>query len=141
MYSGTVNTTLFWSWPAQRPVAVYTFNDLSANNGDIKSTRQRYSVRGEGTAAQENLSTPGCPASTGFDAAAMNVGRYQNRRNILTEWVKIGTIMQGPAIDGYPDGFNKDYYLEVESLFDKDESNLVVFWPNVVDDEVYPPKN
>ncbi|WP_421978356.1 LodA/GoxA family CTQ-dependent oxidase [Roseivirga seohaensis] len=141
VYSGTVNTTLFWSWPAQRPVAVYTFNDLSANNGDIKSTKQRFSVRGEGTAAQENLSTPGCPASSGFDTAAMNVGRYQNRRNILTEWVKIGTIMQGPAIDGYPDGFNKDYYLEVESLFDKDESNLVVFWPNVVDDEVYPPKN
>ncbi len=141
VYSGTVNTTLFWSWPAQRPVAVYTFDDLSANNGDIKKTKQRFSVRGEGTAAKENLVSPGCPVSLEFDTAAMNVGRYQDRRNILTEWVKIGTIIQGPAIEGYPDEFNKDYYLEVESLFDKDDSNLVVFWPNVVDDEVHPPKN
>ncbi|AEV33095.1 hypothetical protein Oweho_2121 [Owenweeksia hongkongensis DSM 17368] len=141
VYSGTVNTTLFWSWPAQRPVAVYTFDDLSANNGDLKATKQRYSVRGEGTAAQENLKTPDCPDSKEFDTAAMNVGRYQNRRDILTEWVKIGTIIQGPAIKDYPDEFSKDYYLEVESLFKKDDSNLVVFWPNTVTDEVHPPKN
>ena len=138
-YSGDVNTTLFWSWPAQRPVAVYTFKDLSANNGNLPN--QRFSVRGEGTAAQEQMDNPGCPASTGFDSIAMNVGRYQDRRNMLTEWPKIGTIIQGPAIDGYPDTYDKNYYLEVESLFEKDDSNLVVFWPNVVDDEVYPPKN
>lgn len=141
VYSGTVNTSLFWSWPAQRPVAVYTFKDLSANNGDLKATKQRYSVRGEGTAAQEQMNNPGCPVSGGFDAKAMNVGRYQDRRDMLTEWPKIGTIMQGPAIDNYPDSYGKDYYLEVQSLFKTDQSNLVVFWPNVVDDEVYPPKN
>ena len=129
----------FWSWPAQRPVAVYTFADLSTNQGNLPL--QRYSLRGEGTAAQEHLSTHGCEPSTAFDAAAMNVGRYQNRRDFLTEWSKVGTVMQGPAIDGYPASFNQSYYLEVESLFEKDESNLVVFWPNVVDDVVHPPKN
>lgn len=141
LYSGDVNTTLFWSWPAQRPVAVYTFEDLMANTDRGKLPNQRYSLRGEGTAAQENLATPGCPFSGDFDMKAMNVGRYQNRRNFLTNWMNVGTILQGPAIEGYPDDFDKGYYLEVESLFKKDESNKVIFWPNVVDDEVYPPED
>lgn len=142
-FSGTVNTTLFWSWPAQRPVAVYTFDDLMSNTQQGQLPKQRYSVRGEGTAAQENLDAPaGCPFSKpSFDSKAMNVGRYQDRRNMLTEWVKIGTIMQGPAIEGYPEDFDTDYYLEVESLFDRDDSNKVIFWPNTVTDEVYPPEN
>lgn len=140
VYSGKVNTTLFWSWPAQRPVAVYTFKDLSTNSGNLKATKQRYSVRGEGTAAVDGMNNKDCRPS-GFDPAAANVGRYQNRRDILTEWVKIGTIIQGPAIEGYPSEYNPEYYLEVQSLFEKDESNLVVFWPNTVDDQVYPPKN
>lgn len=140
VYSGTVNTTLFWSWPAQRPVAVYTFQDLEANNGNLQATQQRYSVRGEGTAAVDGMDNKDC-GPDGFDPAAANVGRYQNRKNFLSAWMNIGTVIQGPAIDGYAEGFDPDYYLEVESLFEKDESNLVVFWPNVVDDEVHPPKN
>ena len=71
----------------------------------------------------------------------MNVGRYQNIRNMLTNWQNIGTIIQGPAIEGYPDNYDKDYYLEVQSKFEEDESNLVEFWPNTVADPVYPPKN
>ena len=140
VYSGTVNTDLFWSWPAQRPVAVYTYKDLSANEGNLKATRQRYSVRGNGTAAVDGMDNPDCGAP-GFDPAAMNVGRYQNRMNILRDWDKIGTIIQGPAIDGYPEDYDQEYYLEVESLFEVDESNLVEFWPNTVGDPVYPPKN
>lgn len=139
IFSGTVNTTLFWSWPAQRPVAVYTFEDLMANTHKGELPKQRYSLRGEGTAAQEKLSSPGCPFSSSFDSAAMNVGRYQDRRNILTNWMRIGTIIQGPAIEGYPSDFDKDYYLEVESQFEKDESNKVIFWPNTVADNVFPP--
>ncbi|WP_299765775.1 LodA/GoxA family CTQ-dependent oxidase [uncultured Dokdonia sp.] len=141
VFKGTVNTTLFWSWPAQRPVAVYTFEDLMANTNKGELPEQRYSVRGEGTAAQEQLSSPGCPFSGSFDSKAMNVGRYQDRRNILTNWMRIGTIIQGPAIEGYPDDFDKDYYLEVESLFEKDESNKVIFWPNTVSDNVFPPED
>jgi hypothetical protein len=34
----------------------------------------------------------------------------------------------------------KDYYLEVESLFDSDESNLVEYWRNTAIDKVYRPK-
>lgn len=133
VYSGTVNTSLFWSWPAQRPVAVYTYEDLLKNNGVLPE--QRYSVRGEGTAAVATTD------SGGFDSAAMNVGRYQDRVDMLTNWDRIGTIIQGPAIDGYDESFDTEYYLEVQSLFEKDESNLVVPWPNTVTDKVYPPKN
>ena len=39
------------------------------------------------------------------------------------------------------EGYDNSYYLEVESLFEKDESNLVVPWPNTVTDKVYPPKD
>ena len=38
-------TTLFWSWPAQRPVAVYP----AALNPSGTPTTQRWSVRGDGT--------------------------------------------------------------------------------------------
>ena len=149
VFSGTVNTTLFWSWPAQRPVAVYTFDDLMANTDRGQLPEQRFSVRGTGTQAQSQLSSPGCPVTgycnpdpePSFDSKAMNVGRYQDRRNILTNWMNIGTILQGPAIEGYPADFDKDYYLEVASLFEKDESNKVIFWPNTVTDEVFPPED
>jgi hypothetical protein len=131
VYSGTVNTSLFWSWPAQRPVAVYTYPDLVANNGALPA--QRYSVRGEGTAAVQQ-------SGDGFDTPAMNVGRYQDRTGILLNWPSIGVIMQGPAIAGYSASYPPNYYLEVESLFVQDDSNLVVPWPNVVTDPTYPPK-
>lgn len=133
VYSGTVNTSLFWSWPAQRPVAVYTFDDLKQQNGNLDNTIQRFSVRGEGTAA---IVRPG-----GFNTKAENVGRYQERINILINWHRIGTVIQGGAIDNYPDGYDKDYLLEVQSQFDVDDSNLVEPWPNTVTDAVYPPKN
>ena len=126
VYSGTVNTSLFWSWPAQRPVAVYTFDDLKKNNGNLPT--QRYSVRGAGTQAVQQ-------SGEGFDTPAMNVGRYQERRNMLIHWHNIGFVIQGPAIDGYPPKYDPDYYLEVQSQFDKDESNLVVPWPNTVTDK------
>ncbi|HEY5140462.1 MAG TPA: LodA/GoxA family CTQ-dependent oxidase, partial [Methylococcales bacterium] len=42
IYSG-VNTSLFWSWPAQRPVAVYTYEDVVSNSGTLPAT-QHYSV-------------------------------------------------------------------------------------------------
>jgi hypothetical protein len=94
---------------------------------------QRYSVRGEGTAAVQQ-------SGDGFDTPAMNVGRYQDRTGILLNWPSIGVIMQGPAIAGYSASYPPNYYLEVESLFVQDDSNLVVPWPNVVTDPTYPPK-
>ncbi|KAA3621726.1 MAG: hypothetical protein DWQ02_27215, partial [Bacteroidetes bacterium] len=126
-----VNTTLFWSWPAQRPVAVYTFDDLKANNGTLPT--QRYSVRGEGTEVGELSHQNPFPAE--------NVGRYQNRKLILINWHRIGTIIQGPAIKDYPSDFDKNYYLEVSSQFKQDESNLVEPWPNTVTDQTAPPED
>lgn len=132
VYGGVVNTTLFWSWPAQRPVAVYTYEDLAANQGKLPT--QRYSLRGEGTTAQQQ-------SGDGFNMPAMNVGRYQDRRGILLNWDKIGVLMQGPAIEGYDPSYPANYYLEVASLFPRDDSNLVVPWPNAVTDKTYPPRN
>ncbi|MCA8032415.1 LodA/GoxA family CTQ-dependent oxidase [Burkholderia arboris] len=132
VYSG-VNTTLYWSWPAQRPVAVYTYDDLVANHGALPV--QRYSVRGEGTAAIQQDS------SKTFNSPAMNVGRYQNRVDILLDWDKIGFVIQGVAIDEYDGKYPPNYYLEVQSLFKKDYSNLVQPWPNTVTDPLLPPDN
>ena len=126
VYTGDVNTSLFWSWPAQRPVAVYTYEDLVSNNGNLP--QQRFSVRGAGTNVE-----------TGLFMGAQSVGRFQVRRHILTNWEKIGIVMQGAAIDGYPTGYDPSYLLEVGSLFDKDDSNQVLPWPNTVTDKVYPP--
>lgn len=147
--SGDINTTLYWSWPAQRPVAVYTFKDLMANTNKGQLPEQRFSVRGKGTQAQSQLMSPGCPMhkpdckdkTPPFDSKAMNVGRYQDRRNILSNWMHIGTIIQGPAIENYPEDFDKNYYLEVASGFTEDESNKVIFWPNTVTDDVFPPED
>lgn len=126
VYTGDVNTSLFWSWPAQRPVAVYTYEDLVQNKGTLPT--QRFSVRGAGTHVEQ-----------GLFMGAQSVGRYQVRRHILTNWHKIGTIIQGLAIEGYPENYDGSYFLEVESQFGKDESNQVLPWPNTVTDKVYPP--
>ncbi|ETW95904.1 MAG: hypothetical protein ETSY2_47420 [Candidatus Entotheonella gemina] len=130
--NGTINTILYSSWPAQRPVAVYTYDDVHAHDGQWP-VRPRYSVRGEGTAAMQH-------AGPGFDRPAMNVGRYQDRKDFLSNWSRIGVVIQGPAIHNYPDGYRKDLYLEVESQFEQDESNLVEYWRNTVIDRLYPPQ-
>lgn len=90
----TNSTTLYWSWPAQRPVSVYVAADVT----DGQLPDQRYSVRGPGTESP--------------DPSAQ--GRYLDRINIIDHWWKIGLILQGSAIgDGgqYP----AQDFLEVES--------------------------
>lgn len=108
------NNTLYWSWPAQRPVAVYVAKDLSGN----KLPAQRFSVRGDGTKTDP------------FDPA--QVGRYQERIDMIEHWHKIGIVVQGSAIDESDGGpFNAKYYLEVQSKLD-DGGDPVVPWPNTV---------
>lgn len=119
------NTTLFWSWPAQRPVSVYSWPDLQANNG--KLPQQRYSVRGEGTQASAT--------ADGAVYPAQNVGRFQVREDMVKLWQDIGTVMQGAAISGYT--FDQNLYLEVASLM-SDTSDVVVPWPNQVTDNLTP---
>lgn len=138
IYGGTVNTTLFWSWPAQRPVAVYTFDDLSRRD-DNTLPEQRYSVRGPGTTASGQEITFKANGALN-NSPASNVGRFQQRKDMIKYWADIGVVIQGAAIDHYPDKFDPNYYLEVASNFTKDESNLVQPWGNTVTDKVFPPE-
>ncbi|MES2819830.1 MAG: LodA/GoxA family CTQ-dependent oxidase [Pseudomonadota bacterium] len=109
------NNTLYWSWPAQRPVAVYVAKDVTDN----QLPAQRFSVRGEGTLTQP------------FDPS--EVGRYQQRIGMLENWHKIGVVVQGSAIDAADGGpFNAQFYLEVQSQLDDDGGDPVVPWPNTV---------
>jgi hypothetical protein len=106
----TFNNTLYWSWPAQRPVAVYVAGDVVDGKLPV---RQRFSVRGEGTETD----------------ASDQVGRYQLRVDMIRKWQDIGVVIQGTAIDG--GDFDAEHYLEVASRLD-DSGNPVEEWPNTV---------
>lgn len=101
-------TTLYWSWPAQRPVAVYTADDARLGRLD----RQRYSVRGPGTASPD-------PA---------NQGRFQRYIDFVHHWPKVGTVLQATQIDDVEGHFHDDWYLEVQSLLGDEHSELEP-WP------------
>lgn len=102
-------TTLYWSWPAQRPDAVYVAGEVVDNVLPVR----KWSIRGEGTFAL-NPKT----AST-FQDPLYAVGR----------WDRIGFVLQGTAIDGGP--YAVDYYLEVQSQLDVpgDPDDPVLPWP------------
>lgn len=102
------NDTLFWSWPAQRPVAVYP---AALNPAGQAPAKQLWSVRGPGTSSPY----------------PQNWGRYQDRIDMLTNWHRIGVVVQGSAIDGGT--FGADVYLEVESQFG-DVGDPVPPYPN-----------
>lgn len=135
------NTTLLWSWPAQRPVSVYKYQDLVANNG--KLPQQRFSVRGEGTqtipgpdnGVYPPITLPdGTVVGSGPDESFFQmeqVGRFQVRQDMLSHWQEIGTVVQGPAIEGYPATFNQNYFLEVASLM-SNVSDVVEPYPNTL---------
>ena len=116
----TGNRKVFWSWPAQRPVAVYAVSDVAMHvqfDGTGPSptlVNQRWSLRGEGTDSPK----------------AENWGRYQFRRDILENWHRVGTILQTPAIDGTPAPYPADWYLEVESQLVDTLKTPVVPFPN-----------
>lgn len=93
-------STLYWSWPAQRPVAVHAAADVVAG----KLGPQRYSIRGKGTATDD----------------LGNAGRYQELIDIVLNWHRIGFIVQGCAITGSTP-FSPEQYLEVESRLDETE--------------------
>ena len=114
------NRTVFWSWPAQRPVAVYVAAEVTRGTPSPFDAagyvlgRQRWSVRGEGTDATD----------------PENWGRYQVRWDILENWHRIGVVLQAPAIDAegpLPD----DWYLEVESHLADTGRTPVVPFPNL----------
>lgn len=101
-------TTLYWSWPAQRPFAVYTADDAKSGALD----RQRLSVRGPGTASSD-------PSSQ---------GRFQEYIDFVLHWPDVGTVLQATQIDTVDGTFKDDWYLEVASRFD-DQNSDVQPWP------------
>jgi hypothetical protein len=103
-----VQTTLYWSWPAQRPVAVYTADDAKGGTLDT----QRYSVRGPGTGTDD-------PASQ---------GRFQRYIDFVQHWPEVGTVIQATQIDDVQGKFADDWYLEVQSQFSNANSSLEP-WP------------
>lgn len=108
------NNTLFWSWPAQRPVAVYP-DFLCTYDPQSRSWtvgQQLWSVRGPGT-------------DTPFPAQA---GRFQTYPDFVENWFKVGFIIEGPQItppSGTPP-YPHNIYLEVQSGFTPD---YVAPWP------------
>lgn len=102
--SQTGAPTLYWSWPAQRPVAVFLANEVrKEREGFERLGPQRFSIRGIGT------ETPN-PAVQ---------GRYQFYIDFVHNWFRVGTIVQGTAIDEGSGGpFPADLFLEVQSQMD-----------------------
>ncbi len=109
-YPATINqgnpNTLYWSWPAQRPVSVNVAQDVTfGNHGKPKLGDQRYSVRGQGT----------------YSNFPQKVGRYQDRLDFLKNWQRVGFVIQGTQIDNgieYP----PHWYLEVESRLPEEKA-------------------
>jgi hypothetical protein len=90
-------TTLYWSWPAQRPDAVYVADEMV----DEVLPKQRWSVRGPGTHA--------------FNFASAST--FQKGLHAVAQWDRIGIVIQGTAIAGAP--APAEYYLEVQSQLDE----------------------
>jgi len=124
------NNTLYWSWPAQRPVAVYPASQCSydRSTGEWNLGGQLYSVRGdEGQGTQ----TP----------YPQQQGRFQCYFDFVENWQKVGFIIQGSRIpDGNGGNYGTDKFLEIASLFDS-EGDSVPAWPTAFMPGYQPPKN
>ncbi len=121
------NRTVFWSWPAQRPVAVYTADDVTWGSGAEPDASppfdtgwllgaQRWSVRGAGTDS----------------TAAERWGRYQDRLDVLAGWSRIGVVLQATQIDH--DGkkpLPPEWYLETAGRLVDTGRTPVEPYPNI----------
>ena len=102
------DTTLYWSWPAQRPDSVYVSEEVIDN----VLPQQQWAIRGPGTYTID-------PASA---------SAFQNPLQAVKEWDRLGIIIQGTAIS---DDHSPDYYLEVQNKFNikSNTDNPVLDWP------------
>jgi hypothetical protein len=101
-------TTLYWSWPAQRPDAVYVSDEVVDN----VLPHQQWAIRGAGTYALDPKS-----AST-----------FQKALQSVKDWHKLGIIVQGTIIGKE---YAPEYYLEVQNQFDNSAiaDNPILQWP------------
>jgi L-lysine epsilon oxidase-like protein len=100
--------TLYWSWPSQRPDAVYPAADVV---GGVLPD-QVWSIRGPGTLTTDPKTT----------------ATFQDPLDSVQKWDRIGIVLQGKAIgEGYP----PDFYLETQSRLPTagQSVNVVPDWP------------
>lgn len=115
------NNTLYWSWPAQRPVTVYPADQcrFDAATGTWNLGGQLYSVRGDDVNGSNATETP----------YKQQQGRYQCYFDFVLNWHKVGFVIQGSQIDdGQGGNYGADKFLEVASLFNS-EGDMVTPWP------------
>ena len=104
-------STLYWSWPSQRPDAVYVAEEVVNN----VLPQQKWSIRGPGTYAVN-------PASA---------ATFQDPLDAVKMWSDIGIIIQGTNVDVEDREFSPKLYLEVQSKLTKpgDATDPVAKWP------------
>lgn len=109
--SNGAETTLYWSWPSQRPDAVYVAEEVINN----VLPKQKWSIRGPGTYAVN-------PASA---------ATFQDPLQSVKDWDKIGIIVQGSNVDGGDQPYSPELYLEVQSQLTGpgDATDPVPAWP------------
>ncbi|KLN63993.1 LodA/GoxA family CTQ-dependent oxidase [Vibrio sp. VPAP30] len=124
------DSTLYWSWPAQRPVSVYpkflfTYNQASGQGKGVSL----FSVRGD----------EGNGTKTFY---AQQQGRYQCYFDFIENWHKIGFVIQGLQIRDDESGtnFGPNYFLEVESQFTSRGDGVEV-WPQASEPGYEAPSN
>jgi L-Lysine epsilon oxidase N-terminal/L-lysine epsilon oxidase C-terminal domain len=101
-------STLYWSWPSQRPDAVYPA--AAVVNGVLPA--RVWSIRGPGTLTNDPKSS----------------ATFQKALQSVQQWDRIGVVLQGAAIRGdYP----PDFFLEAESRLPTEGQsvNVVAEWP------------
>lgn len=109
------DTTLYWSWPAERPFVVHpqALASFDPAHGWTPG-EQVYAVRGAGT-------------TTHYPAL---VGRFQVQRDFVLNWYKVGFVVQASRID--PDArpaAADDPFLEVASVFETAPDDKAAGWP------------
>lgn len=110
------NNTLYWSWPAQRPVTIYpkALCSYDEKTGTWSANDIRYSVRGEGSKT----------------LYPQQQGRYQCYFEFVENWHKVGFVIQGTQInDGHGSNYGSANFIEVASLYDVDEGDMPAVWP------------
>lgn len=112
------NNTLYWSWPAQRPVAVYPAElCVRTEDGNWQPGPQLFSVRGnEG----HGTSTP----------YPQQQGRYQCYFDFVENWPKVGFVIQGVQVAAPGGGtYGSGIMIETASQFPVEDQDAVPPWP------------
>jgi hypothetical protein len=104
------STTLYWAWPAQRPMQIHCAEDV--RDGQLGPLR--YSVRGKGTHS-DDLGTAGRYP-------------YEHAIEFILNWPRVGTVIQGSSIAGST-AYSPEQYLEVESQLDGIDEPEIKPWP------------